>query len=403
VLLDGEDSDEGRGNDRSRVPGVSASSGSDAEPLEYAMLAAASHLPVREAAELLSRVRRSERRRERTEKKLRTHIARTRREVEVTPPQRKRGESATTPPMKKRTNSATSPAETDSTRVASECSPPRISPTAGSKTGEAGTGKEGASPMQYDSLTQDGNSHGRSDSGDGDVWSLGVWPRILSASVLLLAAIWLAMTSEPLVTPSVDLARSDHDLLTTTEKLAIGESSLPRGSTLKKLVHQSLARELAEATVAQQRPALEDVTLAAKAEEVQSTSDVRQAVLLERVRELEDEGYEVLVRPSGSGSAHDEDLRREEELRTLFAAAPDTPELRITSIARSLARQGVGVAQLANAAPEDLVAVFSAPELGLPAVERLRLLTGVRQALADASPPDSSNFADDASFESSDL
>lgn len=116
----------------------------------------------------------------------------------------------------------------------------------------------------------------------------------------------------------------------------------------------------------------------------------RRAALRERVEALEEHGYQVLVRPpddgiegplaqSHTGTENDNNLAA--ELQEVLTNA-GVPHVRATTSATRLARQGIGAADLYTASPEELAAMFSAPELNLLAGERFRVLSSLRQRAA---------------------
>lgn len=116
----------------------------------------------------------------------------------------------------------------------------------------------------------------------------------------------------------------------------------------------------------------------------------RRAALRERVQDLEGRGYQVLVRPPdevGAGGGVLPDTLQIQELTALLAKAGLDQKIR-EETARRLLLQGVTSALLLGAAPEDLALVLSAPDIGLDAGARFRLLQGLKQVLAIAHLPE---------------
>lgn len=137
---------------------------------------------------------------------------------------------------------------------------------------------------------------------------------------------------------------------------------------------------------------------------------VRKVRLRIQVQALQEQGYAVLMAPPGesrrglgvlhpimreaadshieqlgsSDDALDHDMAKQ-ALEALLSSAGVHPS-RASVVAVHLAEQGVSAAADVRAArPEQLAAVFSAPELGLAAGERLRALSGLLRQSMESS------------------
>jgi hypothetical protein len=140
----------------------------------------------------------------------------------------------------------------------------------------------------------------------------------------------------------------------------------------------------------------------ANADDAQARRSDDKRSLRDRVQDLEEEGFVVLLRPPplaiADGSASPETVpslvqkRLHADKPALETAALELrsflqeigiPDARAASAALNLVWQGIDAATLRASPPEDLAAVFSAPELGLPAGERLRALAALRRTPLD--------------------
>lgn len=377
------------------------SSGAEAEPLGYLMLAVASRLPEGEAAELLEKAHRWERRHARAERALSRHRSRSSLNVE-----------------KEAFNPQDPTAESAGVRARARS---RHFHGADARLLQAAAGKphggvaladaaESSDPSEYYSVSASSlGAAENSPAHDGELrlggnqahTSEGVLLRNPKKTRWLFAAVLIACAALCFASgtgSSGSMLKYIYvvvDLLgdaSTTSAKGLGEDiryDRVRERTfelaVEKIVQQEVRRGVeraAESLAAMHRAAREPFEAAAGQPGAEVASRAPSvAALHDRVDELEEDGYQVFLRPlhpaqSGSGafaSGHGSAAAPPAHARPAAARERDALELR--SFLEGL---GVVAADLRATSPEEFAAVVSA-ELGLGAGDRLRAMAALRK------------------------
>mmetsp|Transcript_6216 Transcript_6216/g.18662 ORF Transcript_6216/g.18662 Transcript_6216/m.18662 type:complete len:390 (+) Transcript_6216:98-1267(+) len=348
---------ESEGEDDGSYDGESRAD-SDEEPLDYLMLEFASRLPEQEAARLLQRVRRHERRHERAAEELRKH--RQQRHDSG-------GSRAQDGP------GCPGPVAQDTAQCPAAVARATASQADAAAGGQLEAGADGAAAQQG----------GRAAPSQ----------RWMSCAIAVAIA---AALSVPLTTGWLHGSPAEHASGVPSGgqgRPAAVQPQVEVSSAASEAEARALARarELAaEENVRQEmRRALEAAAERLAAHQAPEPAQ-RLAALRDHVQELEQEGYQVLLRPPEEGSSlqmpreDPEAMRRVAGLEALLREA-DFPAERLRSAALRLAAQGVDAEALRGAAPEDLATALSAPELVLSAGQRLQALAGLRRYAARAA------------------
>lgn len=424
-------------------------SGSEDEPLEYAMLEATSRLDPSEASALLSRVQHVERRRVRAEQELRARRRADSSNAAVGAQDADAGAEVSHPSLEvaterwlqakvsRRSRDGQCPAETSSSAdvimtPTSAVSTDKVAPRRGPElfdlyasdaeveTTEAASGSpptsgsRGYATKPSDEQAVEAVHSSQSENTDGDCagalrgaagaeGSAKRQPNNLTRGALLLLVALVPATAWLLGPSAVSIDRSGATAAASAADIRPAEAAAPAAAG-SAVVGAAIADEengaRQRATLRAQELALDQAVQKHIRREMETAAErlaahrgpqatgTHWAALNERVKQMEKDGYQVLVRPQPTDLSFVESSpgesaqveQRASDIQDLLHKATGILGQRAAGMALRLAWQGLTAAQLQAAGLEELAAVFSSPELGLTAGERLRALKGFRES-----------------------